>query len=66
MHISACLDSRCADGGSEVEVDGSHTGGYILPASRASEGVERRLSGNQTDTRSVVIVKRVDVIGANA
>jgi len=41
-----------------VEVDGAYFGGYVKPANRKENRVDRRLAANQTGKRQVVIVMR--------
>lgn len=45
------IDSECA-------VDGAYFGGYVKPANRKEDRVDRRLAENQTGKRQVVIVAR--------
>ena len=42
----------------EVEIDGAYFGGYVKPANRKVDRVDRRLAQNQTGKRQVVIVMR--------
>ena len=42
----------------DVEVDGQYHGGYIRPANRVEDRIDRRLAEHQTGTRRVVVVAR--------
>jgi hypothetical protein len=42
----------------EVEVDGAYFGGYVRPENRKEDRRDRRLRGNQTGKRRVVVVMR--------
>jgi transposase-like protein len=42
----------------EASVDGAYFGGYVKPANRADERVDRRLKQNQSGKRKVVVVIR--------
>ena len=42
----------------EVEIDGAYFGGYVKPANRKADRVDRRLAENRTGKRQVVIVMR--------
>jgi transposase-like protein len=42
----------------KVEIDGMHAGGYVKPANRVEDRRDRRLAGNRSGKREVVIVAR--------
>lgn len=42
----------------EVEVDGAYFGGYVKPANRREDRIDRRLAMHQTGKRQVVVVMR--------
>jgi ISXO2-like transposase domain len=42
----------------EVEIDGAYFGGYMKPANRVVDRVDRRFAENQTGKRQVVVVMR--------
>ncbi len=42
----------------EVEIDGAYFGGYVKPANRIENRIDRRLAMNQTGKREVVVVMR--------
>jgi transposase-like protein len=42
----------------EVEVDGAYFGGYVKPANRKEDRIDRRKAANQTGKRRVVVVMR--------
>src|SRR5580692_11418560 len=42
----------------EVEIDGAYFGGYVKPANRKEDRVDRRLAENRTGKRQVVVVMR--------
>ena len=42
----------------EVEVDGAYFGGHVKPANYKADRIDRRLAGNQTGKRRVVVVMR--------
>ena len=42
----------------DVEVDGMHNGGYVRPANKREDRVDRRLSENRTGKRRVVVAFR--------
>lgn len=42
----------------EVEIDGAYFGGYVKPANRKEDRVDRRKAENQTGKRQVVVVMR--------
>jgi len=44
--------------GRTVEVDGAYFGGYVKPANHRENRRDRRLAGNQTGKRKVVVVAR--------
>jgi len=42
----------------EVEVDGGYFGGYVKPANRREDRIDRRLAENQTGKRQVIVIMR--------
>jgi transposase-like protein len=42
----------------DVEVDGAYFGGYVKPANRREDRIDRRLAANQSGKRQVVVVMR--------
>jgi transposase-like protein len=42
----------------EVEIDGAYFGGYVKPANRKEDRIDRRLAENQTGKRQVVVIMR--------
>jgi len=42
----------------EVEIDGAYFGGYVKPANRKEDRIDRRLARNQNGKRQVVVVMR--------
>jgi hypothetical protein len=44
--------------GKEVEIDGGYFGGYVRPANRKEDRLDRRFAMNQSDKRKVVVVIR--------
>jgi transposase-like protein len=42
----------------EVEVDGAYFGGYVRPANRKADRIDRRLAMHQTGKRQVVVIMR--------
>jgi len=44
--------------GGTVEIDGAYFGGYVKPANRREDRIDRRLAQNQTGKRRVVVVMR--------
>jgi transposase-like protein len=42
----------------DVEIDGAYFGGYVKPANRIEDRIDRRLAENQTGKRQVVVVMR--------
>jgi transposase-like protein len=53
--ISADLKGQLSG---EVEVDGAYFGGYVKPANRKEDRVDRRLLQNRTGKRQVVVIMR--------
>ena len=49
---------RVGGAGRTVETDGAYFGGYVKPANRRENRVDRRLARNQTGKRQVVVVVR--------
>jgi hypothetical protein len=43
--------------GKTAEIDGGYFGGYVKPANRVENRVDRRLARNQTGKRHVVVVR---------
>jgi transposase-like protein len=43
----------------EVQIDGAYFGGYVKPANRKEDRVDRRLARNQNGKRQVVVVSRL-------
>jgi transposase-like protein len=57
--MAAELSGRVVGGeGKEAEVDGGYFGGYVKPANRVEDRVDRRLSENRTGKRKVVVIIR--------
>ncbi len=57
--MAAELSGRMIGGeDKEAEVDGGYFGGYVKPANRVENRVDRRLSENRTGKRKVVVVIR--------
>ena len=57
--LSAEFKGRVLGGeGSEASVDGAYFGGYVKPANRAENRVDRRLSENKSGKRKVVVIIR--------
>ena len=54
--IAADAKEQKANG--EVEIDGGYFGGYVKPANRKENRVDRRLAQHQTGKRRVVVVMR--------
>jgi transposase-like protein len=54
--LSAARDASPLDG--TVEVDGAYFGGYVKPANKKEDRVDRRLSENRSGKRQVVVVMR--------
>jgi hypothetical protein len=53
------LPSRNVGGpGRTVETDGAYFGGYVKPANRKENRIDRRLAQHQTGKRQVVVVVR--------
>lgn len=42
----------------EVEIDGAYFGGYVKPANRKENRIDRRLSANRSGKREVVVIMR--------
>lgn len=54
--LAAEIEAETPDG--EVEIDGAYFGGYLRPANKAEDRVDRRLAEHQTGTRRVVVALR--------
>jgi len=54
--MGAEFEDRTLSG--HVEVDGAYFGGYVKPANRKTDRVDRRLAENRTGKRRVVVVMR--------
>lgn len=54
--LGAVQQRQTLDG--EVEVDGAYFGGYVKPANRKEDRVDRRLLENRTGKRRVVVIMR--------
>ncbi len=54
--LGAAQQAQTLDG--EVEVDGAYFGGYVKPANRKEDRIDRRLAENQTGKRRVVVIMR--------
>ena len=54
--LGSVQDARLLDG--EVEVDGAYFGGYVKPANRREDRIDRRLAMHRTGKRQVVVVMR--------
>ncbi len=49
---------RVGGEGRAVEIDGAYFGGHVRPENRAADRVDRRLAGNKSGKRRVVVVVR--------
>ena len=49
---------RIGGEGCAVEIDGAYFGGHVRPENRAADRVDRRLAGNQSGKRRVVVAMR--------
>ena len=49
---------RVGGGGRAVEIDGAYFGGHVRPENRAADRVDRRLAGNKSGKRRVVVAMR--------
>jgi len=54
--LGAAQHGQTLDG--EVEIDGAYFGGYVKPANRKEDRIDRRLAENQTGKRRVVVIMR--------
>lgn len=54
--LGAAQHGQTLDG--EVEVDGAYFGGYVKPANRKEDRVDRRLAEHRTGKRRVVVIMR--------
>ncbi len=54
--LGAAQHGQTLDG--EVEIDGAYFGGYVKPANRKEDRIDRRLAEHQTGKRRVVVVMR--------
>ena len=49
---------RVGGAGDTVEIDGAYFGGHVRPENRTADRVDRRLAGNKSGKRRVVVVMR--------
>ena len=49
---------RIGGDGRTAEIDGAYFGGHIRPENLAADPIDRRLAGNQTSKRQVVVAIR--------
>jgi hypothetical protein len=62
MHkLREAMTAETRDVHLEGEVDGAVFGGHVRPANRRDKRIDRRLLGNRSDKRRVVVVSRVRV-----
>ena len=54
--LGSVQDAHQLDG--EVEIDGAYFGGYVKPANRREDRIDRRLAMHRTGKRQVVVVMR--------
>jgi transposase-like protein len=58
LREAVAAESKNRQASGEVEIDGAYFGGYVKPANRKEDRIDRRLLEHQTGKRRVVVIMR--------